>query len=322
MSQAANDRGTGRAPTSPIAIGVVGVGKIARDQHLPALAASDAFVLTAVADRHGGVEGVPSFGTVEAMLADGPPIDAVSICTPPGGRDAIAAAAIAAGKHVMLEKPPGVTLGEIRALERAARNLGISLYASWHSREAAAVGAARDWLVGRTIQSASITWREDIRQWHPGQEWILAADGFGVFDPGINALSIATAILPGDLAVRSARLDIPGNRQAPIAADIRMALGAAPVTMTLDFMQTGQQTWEIAVVTGTGTMTLSSGGARLTIDGCVVEVPPGDGEYPALYRNFANLIRRRRSDVDLTPLELVADAFLVGDRRTVPPFDF
>src|SRR3546814_15502820 len=96
----------------------------------------------------------------------------------------------------MLEKPPAATTTEICALADHARARGVTLFATWHSREAAGVAGARDWLSGKRIRAAHIRLKEDIRRWHPGQEWILDAGGFGVFDPGINALSIMTAILP------------------------------------------------------------------------------------------------------------------------------
>lgn len=309
--------------TRPTRIGVVGIGKIARDQHLPAIAASPDFVLTAVASRHAGVDGVPSFASSDDLLARGPEVDAISICTPPEGRDAIAAQAIAAGKHVMIEKPPGATVSEVEALVDQARAAGVAFHATWHSREAAGVAAARDWLRARTIRSVAIAWREDIRKWHPGQDWILAAGGFGVFDPGINALSIATAILPGRLAVRNARLKVPANRQSPIAADIAMTLaGDVPVTVAFDFLQTEGETWEIVVDADHGRLTLSSGGGALEIDNAPVTLPDHPGEYPELYATFARLIADRRIDADLTPLQLVADTFLLAERETVAAFEF
>jgi D-galactose 1-dehydrogenase/L-arabinose 1- dehydrogenase len=309
--------------TRPTRIGVVGIGKIARDQHLPAIAASPDFVLTAVASRHAGVDGVPSFASIDDLLASGPEVDAISICTPPEGRDAIAARAIAAGKHVMIEKPPGATVSEVEALVDQASDMGVAFHATWHSREAAGVATARDWLGERTIRSVAITWRENIRKWHPGQDWILAAGGFGVFDPGINALSIATAILPGRLAVRNARLMVPANRQSPIAADIAMTLaGNIPVTVAFDFLQTDGETWEIVVDTDHGRLTLSSGGGALTIDDAPVTLPDHAGEYPQLYATFAKLIADRRIDADLTPLQLVADVFLLAERETVGAFEF
>mgnify|MGYP001081266916 CR=1 FL=1 len=45
-----------------------------------------------------------------------------------------------------------------------------------------------------------------------------------------------------------------------------------------------------------------------------------DAEYRGLYRRFADLAARGASDVDLTPLRLVADAFLLGKRSVVEPF--
>ena len=100
--------------TIPVAI--VGVGKIARDQHIPAIAGSPAFHLAATASRSGGVEGVETFTDIEALLAARPDIPAVSLCMPPQVRFEAAVAAIRAGRHVMLEKPPGATIAEIRAL--------------------------------------------------------------------------------------------------------------------------------------------------------------------------------------------------------------
>ena len=65
-----------------------------------------------------------------------------------------------------------------------------------------------------------IIWHEDVHKWHPGQEWIWQPGGFGVFDPGINAFSIATKIFPGGLFVKLADLSFPENAQTPIAADV------------------------------------------------------------------------------------------------------
>lgn len=304
-----------------ITIGLVGIGKIARDQHLPALRMGGDFDLAATASRNGRVEGVEAHETVDALIAARPEIAAISLSTPPAGRFEQAMAAVAAGRHVMLEKPPAGTVSEAEALAEAAREKGVTLFATWHSREAAEVDAARDWLVGKAIHAVRIIWREDIRQWHPGQEWILAAGGFGVFDPGINALSIATRILPDPLVVLSAKLVIPENRACPIAATIAMRSGAAPVAVDFDFLQTGDQTWDIEVDTDAGMLRLRDGGSRLELpDKAPMQGP--NAEYPRLYARFAELIRRGESDVDLRPLRLVADAFLTGQPTPAPSFEF
>lgn len=179
-----------------IAVGIVGLGKIARDQHLPAIAASPDLALAAVASRHAHADGVPGYADLETMLSAEPGLEAVALCQPPQVRHAAARAAIAAGRHVFLEKPPGATLSEVDDLARAADAAGVTLFASWHSRFAAGVEPARAWLADKTITGVDIRWMEDVRQWHPGQDWIWQPGGLGVFDPGINALSILTTLLP------------------------------------------------------------------------------------------------------------------------------
>lgn len=306
---------------APIRLALVGIGKIAQDQHIPALEANRSFELVAAVSRSGGIENLPCFTDIGDLLDSGLEVDAVSLATPPQGRHAIASAALDAGLHVMLEKPPAATVSEVADLAARARAADVTLFATWHSREAASVYAAREWLAGKTLRSASIGWREDIRVWHPGQEWILQPGGLGVFDPGINALSIVTAILSEPLLLQSARLEFPANRQAPIAAQLSLRSGGAPVEAAFDFLQTGPQSWDIVLETDSGRLVLSDGGQRLAIDGAEVAAGANE-EYPRLYRRFASLVRKKASDVDLTPLQLVADAFLLGERTEVSPFSF
>lgn len=302
----------------PIRLGLVGIGKIARDQHLPAITVDPRFELAATASPHGRIEGVTGYSSIEEMLAAGHELDAVSICTPPAGRGMIAAPAIDAGLDVMLEKPPAAGLAEVAAMEARAAAAGITLFASWHSREAAGVEPAREWLADRAIRRVAISWREDIRRWHPGQDWILAAGGFGVFDPAINALSIATRILPEPIVVESAELAIPSNRQAPLSASARMRSGNAEVGVELDFLYLGEPCWDIGVDTDKGRLTLRHGGRLLEVDGSASDAT--NQEYPRLYARFASLIEARQSDVDVAPLRLVADAFLLASRRELPEF--
>lgn len=301
-------------------VALVGIGKIARDQHVPALAASPDWELAATVSRSGTVEGVEAFTDFAAMLAARPDIGMVSLCLPPMPRFAYAEAALRAGRHVMLEKPPGATLAEVHALDALAREKGVTLYATWHSRMAEAVAPAKAWLAGRTVTRAHITWREDVRKWHPGQDWVFEPGGMGVFDPGINALSILTEILPAPVHLLGAELEFPANRQTPIAARLRFTDNVAA---DFDWRQEGSQTWDIVVETPSGTLALRMGGNVLEIDG---NVAGGEhtimGEYPALYAHMATLVRQRISDVDLAPMIHVADALTLGRRIPAAPFEF
>ncbi|MGW1423764.1 Gfo/Idh/MocA family protein [Bradyrhizobium manausense] len=301
-------------------IAIVGFGKIARDQHVGAIAATPGAVLAAVASRNASLPGLPHFATIEELLEKGPEIDAVSLCTPPQVRRSQAVAALAAGKHVMLEKPPGIGVAELDPLAAMAADAKRTLFATWHSRHAPAVEPARAWLATRRIKSVHINWKEDVRVWHPGQAWIWEPGGLGVFDPGINALSILTRILPRQVFVTAAELAFPANCQSPIAAKLTLTdIDGLPVTAEFDFRQTGPQSWDILVETDGGRMTLSKGGRIMEVDGKVVADAP-DEEYRELYRRFVKLAATGASDVDLAPLRLVADAFLLGKRNIVEPF--
>jgi D-galactose 1-dehydrogenase/L-arabinose 1- dehydrogenase len=303
-----------------VRLGVVGIGKIARDQHLPAIAGDARFKLFATASPHDVVDGIPGYADIAQMLEHAE-LDAVSLCTPASGRHAQAAAAIAAGLHVMLEKPPAATLCEIADLRALAEAKGVTLFTTWHSREAAGVAPARACLADKHIEAVRIFWKEDVRRWHPGQEWILANGGFGVFDPGINALSIITGLLPEALLLESAWMEVPAGRGAPLAAELTMRSGGAPVTAAFDFLQTGPQTWDIEIDTDAGTLRLAMGGSILHLSGAAPQQAP-DHEYRRLYARFAELIAAGRSDVDVRPLEIVADAFMLAERRTTDAFAF
>lgn len=128
---------------------------------------------------------------------------------PPGPRYDYAVRAIRAGRNVMLEKPPGRTLSECHALVELAGEAGVRLYASWHSRMGRAVSEVGERLRGATIRRVEIDWREDVRESHPGQDWIWSPGSLGVFDPGINAMSILVLALEAPVYLREATLAYP-----------------------------------------------------------------------------------------------------------------
>ena len=305
---------------APIKLAIVGVGKIVRDQHLPAIAKNGDYQLIAAASRNGVVDGIDNYKSIEDMLSAKPEIEAVSLCMPPQFRYEAALAALEAGKHVFLEKPPGATISEVEDLKRIAAAKGLSLFASWHSRYAPAVEEAKAFIAASPLKSMTVTWKEDVRHWHPNQAWIWEPGGLGVFDPGINALSIVTHILPRPVFLTSAVLEFPENRDAPIAASMSFTnADKLKVEAVFDWRQTGKQSWDIEAETEAGAMRLADGGAKLFIDGKLVSEAP-EQEYPELYRRFAAIIKAGESDADIAPLTHVADAFMLGKRKFVEAF--
>ena len=291
----------------PIGIAIIGFGKIAADSHVPAIEGNDRFELLATSSRScAGPQ--PCHADWRQLLAQVEGLEAVAITTPPGPRMEIAVECAKAGLHVLLEKPPTVTLGEAEQLRSV--NPEVTMFATWHARHNPAVLAAADLLAGKQVKSMRITWHEDVHKWHPGQKWIWEPGGFGVFDPGINAFSIATAILPGLLTVKSAELYVPENAQTPIAVEIAFAGG--PFSASLDWRRSEGEEWTISVETADGlALRLERGGGDLVVNGAK-QACEGMGEYPSIYERFVDLIDNRRSEMDLAPLRLVADCLLVG----------
>jgi predicted dehydrogenase len=302
-------------------IAIVGLGKIARDQHIPAIARSPHFELVAAASPAGSVSGVPIFPDIEQLLVSPIALDAIALCQPPQFRFAAAMTALRAGLHVLLEKPPATSCVQLERLASLATDSQKVLFAAWHSRHAPAVEVAREWLATRRIRGVHIQWKEDVRRWHPNQEWIWQPGGFGVFDPGINALSILTRLMPERLEVRRGKLEQPRNRGVPIAANLELG-GASGVSVSIEFdwRQQGPQTWSIGFDTEGGLLELTAGGAALTLNGTALAVPPMD-EYGSVYKRFACLVDERRSDVDAEPLRLVAEAFRCCTVSSVDAFE-
>ena len=115
-----------------IRVGIIGAGRIADFVHLPSLrlwpeacevvavASRTAEKARAFADRWGIPRVHPDWS---ALLADRD-VDAVVVCTPSGLTYTVAKAAIAAGKHILCEKPLGLNFAEARELQTAAERSG------------------------------------------------------------------------------------------------------------------------------------------------------------------------------------------------------
>lgn len=307
-------------------VAVIGVGKIAVDQHLPVIDKSDRFELAATVSSRGVSHGdAPVFNTAAALYAALPDLDAVALCMPPGPRHAYVREAIDAGKHVLLEKPPTPSVSEYLDLVAHGRNAGRVMFQTWHSQYNSAVDLARDILTQEGVRSVNIEWRENVRKWHPGQDWIWEPGGFGVCDPGINALSIFTKIMPDSVFVSTASLGFPANRQTPI--DVRLTFkttGADQPQLKAHFnwLEGDTEVWQIEIVTAAGTrLKLDKGGTVLLVDGVETVAEPSE-EYENIYARFANLIDNGQSDMDGAPLMLMSDAFLLGERRVEPAFEW
>ena len=113
----------GEALMRPLRIAIIGFGKIAADQHVPAIAANPRLELVATSSRSGD-GAAPIFTDWRELLRTVEGLDAVAITTPPSVRHEIARECIEAGLHVLLEKPPAATLERNRGSRLPRRGRG------------------------------------------------------------------------------------------------------------------------------------------------------------------------------------------------------
>lgn len=172
------------ASPAPLRFALVGCGSIAPTQatalrELPGLARLthccdlDAARAAAFAARH-----ELATATFDSLLAD-PEIDAITFCTPSGAHGELAARALLAGKHVVVEKPMEVSLAACDALLSAQRASGRRFAVISQHRFDPASQALRRLLdeqaLGRLIAA-------DIRiPWYRTQEYYDSGDWRGTW---------------------------------------------------------------------------------------------------------------------------------------------
>jgi predicted dehydrogenase len=127
----------------PVKVGVIGCGKVAMSRHLPTLALLKSAEVVAIADvdRKGLERAKEKFGIEKSydshsQLLRETDADAVIICVPLPFHAEVALDAIAAGKHVLLEKPMTMSLDEADQLIKRAsgtdRKVMIGYNKRWH----------------------------------------------------------------------------------------------------------------------------------------------------------------------------------------------
>jgi D-xylose 1-dehydrogenase (NADP+, D-xylono-1,5-lactone-forming) len=161
---------------SPVRLGILGTGDINR-RFLPGVRATDAVSVVAVgsrtqaaADAFVAEHHVPTaHGTYEALLAD-PEVEAVYICVPNSMHHEWTMRALAAGKHVLCEKPYSPHPEHVVEAFEAADRAGLVLTEAFMWRHSPQTTKLRELLpqigtlqVVRASFSFPLTWDVDIR---------------------------------------------------------------------------------------------------------------------------------------------------------------
>ncbi|MBR6748722.1 MAG: Gfo/Idh/MocA family oxidoreductase [Clostridia bacterium] len=190
-----------------VRFGVIATGTIAHkfastaplvdEMELAAVASRTIEKAQAFADEFG----IPTaYGSYEELFAD-PDIDAVYIATPHPFHKPCALAAIAAGKHVLCEKPLTLTRADSAEVYEAARERGVFLMEAMWTRFIPTILAAKDWIregrIGevRLVQAAfgynTKYFKSDDMIYNK------ALDGGALFDVGVYCIEASLDFLEG-----------------------------------------------------------------------------------------------------------------------------
>src|SRR3954464_5695824 len=96
---------------SPLSLGIIGCGRVTQQLHLPALQNVSAIRVTALCDadparaeKLSRLVRAKVHRTAPELIADRS-VEAIAICTPPDAHRELTLHALAAGKHLLVEKP-------------------------------------------------------------------------------------------------------------------------------------------------------------------------------------------------------------------------
>jgi 1,5-anhydro-D-fructose reductase (1,5-anhydro-D-mannitol-forming) len=130
--------------------GLIGASTIAREWVIGAIRAAGGEVVSVMSSdaargkTYAGENGIAKSVTSLSDLVNDPDVEAVYISTTNELHRDQALAAIAAGKHVLCEKPLAMSLADAKAMVKAARDAGIVMATNHHLRNAATHRAMRD----------------------------------------------------------------------------------------------------------------------------------------------------------------------------------
>lgn len=182
------------------------------------------------AERVSVERGVPARPLAEALRDE--TVDVILNLTPPRVHAPLTIEALAAGKHVYLEKPFALTLQEGRDMIAAARAAGRRIGSAPDTVLGTGIQTARklidDGVIGRPVAATAFMMSPGHEAWHPDPAFYYAAGGGPLLDMGVYYLTALVTMLGPISSVaamgsrlRSERLVPEG---APRAGDV-LAVG-------------------------------------------------------------------------------------------------
>ena len=298
---------------SPYSLGLIGFGNIGKI-HYDALTKSGQtdFQVKAIADL--------STQSVREVLKN-PNIQAVSINTPPNTHHQLVMDALRGGKHVLVEKPPALTVAQCEEMSVCANQQERVLFMSFHARYNLSVEAAKEELVDKNIEGIDIQYSEYAPNYHATPGWIFnpeIAGGGVLIDSGINALSVVTYVLPDwtSFSVRDAKFKKAEGFKVETEAHVGFSFGSkGSGTLSMDWMNKGPEVRQVTFTADGDTYVVDivknifskNGEVRQSLNSSL------SSEYRGVYRDFARHLAQGKSLISTKELAFIQEAYRRGN---------
>jgi len=197
--------------SSPVRVGIVGTGWVARERHIPAFKRDGRCTITTLFDQDCSQAEltarkfrIPRFvNRLDDFLQE--PLDVVSICTPPWSHTSLIEASIRAGKHVLVEKPMTLTSEEGISLEALASKSGLVLCPAHNFLFSRSMRRAKSLLDGGEVGVVNWAMGVQLSSWRRRlPTWFNELPGGLFFDEAPHFLYLMRYFL-GELRVEEAR---------------------------------------------------------------------------------------------------------------------
>ena len=216
---------------NPVRWGVLGAAKIGARAVIPAIAEASNATLVAVASRDlpraqalvADYPGARALASYEALLQDDE-IEAVYIPLPNSMHVEWAIRALEAGKHVLCEKPLGVTSDEVRRIRTASERTGRLVMEAFMYRFHPQIRWTLEQLAAGRIGAVRLVRSAFVFDLHsrPNDIRLQGALGGGsLMDVGCYPLSFCRVVFGGPPREIAARVVVPPG------SDVELAMGAA-----------------------------------------------------------------------------------------------
>ena len=244
---------------NPVRVALIGCGRIAQVAHLPALEKADGVRLVAICDPSAEVAesvarryGVPSAYSDQAQVFADESVEAVIVAAPDRFHYPIAAAALEAGKHVLVEKPLASSVAEAEALTELVQRTGLVLQVGAMKRHDQGVQYAKAFITDRLGEARSFN------------AWYRIGD----LRPGIEATLFPYVY--ADLTARKAEATFKADRRRYLLAThgahvfdtVRFLLGDVSSVVARHREDGKDQIWQVLLTTTAGAV----GTVSITVD--------------------------------------------------------